>query len=197
MKRPRTLTAAGLALAACLLAGCAPATSSSAITIEQVLDEARAANDDAAVGVLSDLVVTRAEVDAAYERMLQCFTTAGVTVVSSGVSPIDGWRREPEIHFADHADEEASNASNSCWFQDYFFVAQGYSLMDEDRIDTALLPEILTCARNKGISVPDGARSLRDLLPLGSLDPKYIAVSTCAEGVASEHGYTEARAYIT
>lgn len=190
MKSPRNVAVSALALVALMLAGCAAQNSESATTIEQVLDQARAANDEAAVAALSDLTVTRAEVDAASDRMIACLEQNGLRVVDNGVNPLDGWRHELDIYWDGMSDSDGQRISDECQSKDYSFVSQGYYLMNEDQVDPAILPDILACVQGKGVEIPDDARSLRALLPLGSEDPNLTVVTTCAQTAAAAHGFT-------
>lgn len=187
---PRFATLALSLLALLSLTACSSEPPSAATTVDQVLEQARAANDEQAVNALSDLVVTRAEVDAATERMLDCLAAEGLRVVDHGINPLDGWRRELDIFWDGMTDEKGQQISDACQADNYALISQGYYLMDVDEIDAELLPEILECVQNGGVQPDPGARSLRALLPLGGDDPNLMKVTTCAQTVASAHGYT-------
>ena len=190
----RTLAILGTMLVSgALLSGCAPAQPQTdpvvMASIQGILGNAQAQNDLEAIAALEDLVVTRAEVDEAAERMRACWSDAGLRLDEHGPNPLDGWWPEIDVFWDDMDEEEGLALSRDCQDRYFLNISSAYRLSGMDEIAEDVLPDLLACVERRDVEVPAGAANLGDLLPEGPDDPAFEIVRACADTAVCANGY--------
>lgn len=174
--------AAAAAAAIGLLAGCgAPAEPSGPVTVESLYEDAVANGFEGQAAALEDHQVTREEVDTAVGDLATCLSSQGLDFSNNGANPVDGWRPMFDVFWPGLSDDDGSARMMECVNSRLDLVTKGYELTNVDVMDPSLLADVLVCASDKGVTLDEDARNLRDLLPLGAEDPNLDVVTMCIQ----------------